>query len=65
MQLRSRHQPAAAVVEAEGAGRGRIVFDLPQRAITPGQYAVFYRDDLVVGSAIVSHSAPDAWPQQT
>ncbi len=64
VQLRSRHQPAAAVVEAEGSSRGRIFFDRPQRAITPGQFAVFYQDDRVVGSAIISPPATNTMESQ-
>ncbi len=36
-------------------GQARIVFDEPQKAITPGQSAVFYEDDCVLGGGIIDH----------
>lgn len=35
-------------------GRVRVVFEEPQRAISPGQAVVFYRDDLVLGGGTIS-----------
>ena len=49
VQIRSRHVAAPAVVEVSAAGRVEVQFDDPQGAITPGQAAVFYMDDEVVG----------------
>ena len=48
-KIRHRHEPAAATITAQGLNRVRIDFDEPQRAITPGQSAVFYQDEIVVG----------------
>ncbi|HEY2907590.1 MAG TPA: tRNA 2-thiouridine(34) synthase MnmA [Vicinamibacterales bacterium] len=48
-QIRHRHPPAAAMVEALGADRAQLMFDAPQTAVTPGQAAVFYNGDTVVG----------------
>lgn len=61
VKVRHKHQPAPATLFPEG-GNGkpaglRIVFDEPQRALTPGQAAVFYAPaeagdpDLVLGGA--------------
>ncbi len=36
-----------------GEGRVRVDFDKPQRAITPGQSVVFYRNGVVLGSAVI------------
>ncbi len=49
VKIRYRHQPAPATITPLADGRVRLEFDAPQRAITPGQAAVFYRGDLVLG----------------
>ncbi|MFZ0211730.1 MAG: tRNA 2-thiouridine(34) synthase MnmA [Candidatus Acidiferrales bacterium] len=49
VKVRHRHAPALAVVEAIGDTTARVIFREPQRAITPGQAAVFYSGDLVLG----------------
>jgi tRNA-uridine 2-sulfurtransferase len=49
VKIRHRHEAAAAVVEKAGEDEVLVTFDTPQRAITPGQAAVFYDGDRVVG----------------
>ena len=49
VQIRYRHAGASACVTPIADGRVRVEFDTPQSAITPGQAAVFYRDDCVIG----------------
>jgi len=49
VRVRYRHTAAPATITPLPDARARIVFDEPQRAITPGQATVFYRGDEVVG----------------
>ena len=49
VRVRYRHTAAPATITPLENQRARIVFDEPQRAITPGQASVFYRGDEVVG----------------
>ena len=49
VKVRHKHEPAGATVEPLDATSARIRFDEPQRAITPGQAAVFYSGELVLG----------------
>jgi tRNA-uridine 2-sulfurtransferase len=54
VKIRHRHEPAAATIERTGDDGILATFDEPQRAITPGQAAVFYAGDTVVGGGWIA-----------
>jgi tRNA-specific 2-thiouridylase len=54
VKIRHRHEPAVATIERIGQDEILVTFDEPQRAITPGQAAVFYDGDVVVGGGWIS-----------
>jgi tRNA-specific 2-thiouridylase len=49
VKIRNKHAASPATIAPAGAGRVEVSFDEPQRAVTPGQGAVFYSGDLVLG----------------
>jgi tRNA-specific 2-thiouridylase len=53
VRLRSTHRGASATCHPAGDNRARLHFDSAQRAVTPGQFAVLYRGDEVVGSGVI------------
>jgi tRNA-specific 2-thiouridylase len=53
-RIRHNHTPAPATVRALGDRHAEVLFDGPQRAITPGQSVVWYQDDLVVGGGVIT-----------
>ena len=55
VKIRNKHGAAPAVLTPEGENV-LVRFDEPQRAVTPGQAAVFYQGDLVLGGGWIAGS---------
>ncbi len=55
VKIRNKHTAAmATLAPVSSAGSVEVQFDEPQRAVTPGQAAVFYHDELVLGGGWIS-----------
>ncbi len=54
VKIRYNHPGAPATVTPVPGGSARVRLHVPQRAITPGQAAVFYQDDLVLGGGWIA-----------
>lgn len=54
VKVRSTMKDEPAIIETLGEDRVRVIFDLPQWAPAPGQSAVFYSGDTVIGGGIIS-----------
>ena len=53
-KIRYNHPGTPATVTPSGNGSAKVKLHTPQRAITPGQAAVLYQDDLVVGGGWIT-----------
>lgn len=51
IRYRMKEMPCTAV--SLGDGKVKLTFDEPQRAVTPGQFAVLYDGDIVLGGGVI------------
>ena len=49
VKIRSRQPVCLAEIAGHASGGVRLTFSEPQRAVTPGQFAVFYEGEMVLG----------------
>jgi tRNA-specific 2-thiouridylase len=58
VRIRYRAAEAAATLHPLEGGGVRVAFDAPQRAVTPGQAAVFYDGELCLGGGWIESATP-------
>lgn len=61
-KIRYSAKEADATITPAPDGKVKVLFDSPQRAITPGQSVVFYDGDIVVGGGVIESSGTGACP---
>jgi len=58
-KIRYRHPQAKAILMPEEKNNLKIIFNKPQRAITPGQFAVFYQQKVCLGGGRICKKLPE------
>ena len=53
-KIRSAQQETDAIIEPSDHGAVKVTFHVPNDGITPGQSAVFYQDDIVIGGGVIN-----------
>jgi len=62
-RYRQADQPCSVTVNEDGSVR--VDFKNPERAPTPGQYIVFYQNEICLGGGVIDTVGPSLWAQQS
>ena len=65
VKIRYNHPGTPATVSPLGNDRARVRLHEPQRAVTPGQAAVLYHNDVVLGGGWISRAVPSRHPERS
>lgn len=63
-KIRYRQPDQACTIQEIRDGKALVTFDVPQRAITPGQSIVFYDGNICLGGGIIQSAGPSYYEQQ-
>lgn len=55
-KIRYRQADQDCLVQCAGEGLTQVIFDTPQRAITPGQSVVFYQEEVCLGGGVIERA---------
>ncbi|MCX7823794.1 MAG: tRNA 2-thiouridine(34) synthase MnmA [Syntrophobacterales bacterium] len=59
IKIRNQHEPTPGTIEPIGEDQVLVKFDVPQKAVTPGQSAVFYDGAWLLGGGIISSNGEE------
>jgi tRNA-specific 2-thiouridylase len=63
-RFRYRQRDVRCQVLARPDGRAEVAFDTAERAVTPGQYAVFYDAEVCLGGGVIDAAIPLSHAEQ-
>ncbi|MBT8372496.1 MAG: tRNA 2-thiouridine(34) synthase MnmA, partial [Deltaproteobacteria bacterium] len=56
VKIRLNHAAVEAVIFPHAGEKARILFNKPQEAVCPGQHAVFYKEETVIGGGVIEET---------
>lgn len=62
-KVRYRQEDTPCIIQTVEDGSAKVFFPSPQRAVTPGQSIVFYKDNVCLGGGVIEKAGPSFYEQ--